>query len=476
MASFTCYYEVLGVEQDASAGVLKKNYHALALKYHPDKNAGDEKATDMFKQVQEAYEVLSDPQERAYYDANREDVLLSEEGEEEPAINEAEPELDLYKWARREAFVDYSGTAADGFFSVYAGIFKGLDDQEKTAKDGDLRRPGFGGAGSTKDAVTEFYQFWLGFSTCRSDRAFAKHDKWDLETAPSPLMRRLMQQKNKGIRERARKMFNDKVRRLAFFVKSLDSRPCGSVELGSDGSGSGAAAVDGATTGTSDDKGSYHCAACNKWYKNASQLANHEQSGKHKQAVAKAREEVQQAVHAAADVDLEELEELDGLKLDGSSGGAKGKKKSKGRMEGMPDLSDGLSSGVGGHAEVDDDDELEAAAASTALPSPGLVALQSRQAFEGTEEYKRLNKTQRRKALQQWEAENEHLMAALRAEGKDSKPVDQVPKEKSASGGPEKKAPKEKVHGSGAHSREIKTPKKKKAVYGAKTQTVVTVD
>ena len=74
-----------------------------------------------------------------------------------------------------------------------------------------------------------------------------------------------------------------------------------------------------------------------------------------------------------------------------------------------------------------------------------------------------MNKTQRRKALLQWEAENEHIMEALRAEGKELKEVKEPkePKEKK----PEAPARKEKVHGSGAHSREIKTPKKKKAVY-----------
>ena len=108
------------------------------------------------------------------------------------------------------------------------------------------------------------------------------------------------------------------------------------------------------------------------------------------------------------------------------------------------------------------DAAIEDAVAAVALPSPGQVALQSRQAFESTDEYKKMNKTQRRKALLQWEAENEHIMEALRAEGKVADP-DQVkePKEKK----PEAPARKEKVHGSGAHSREIKTPKKKKAVY-----------
>lgn len=71
---------------------------------------------------------------------------------------------------------------------------------------------------------------------------------------------------------------------------------------------------------------------------------------------------------------------------------------------------------------------------------------------------------QRRKALQQWEAENEHIMEALRKEGKEPNGEAAPPKEKRPEGPSVKKELK--VHGSGAHSREIKTPRKKKAVYG----------
>ena len=63
--------------------------------------------------------------------------------------------------------------------------------------------------------MTAFYAYWLNFSSGRSDRAFAQHDKWDLREAPSPMMRRLMHQKNMAVREKARSMFNDKARRRA---------------------------------------------------------------------------------------------------------------------------------------------------------------------------------------------------------------------------------------------------------------------
>ncbi len=62
------YYEVLGVEKNASADEIKKAYRKAAVKYHPDKNPGDKEAEEKFKEAAEAYDVLSDDQKRARYD------------------------------------------------------------------------------------------------------------------------------------------------------------------------------------------------------------------------------------------------------------------------------------------------------------------------------------------------------------------------------------------------------------------------
>ncbi len=61
-------YEVLGVPQTADESEIKKAYRRLAMKYHPDRNQGDAEAEERFKQVQAAYEVLSDADKRAIYD------------------------------------------------------------------------------------------------------------------------------------------------------------------------------------------------------------------------------------------------------------------------------------------------------------------------------------------------------------------------------------------------------------------------
>ena len=68
MANRRDYYEVLGVDKNASADDIKKAYRKLAIKYHPDKNPGDKEAEEKFKEAAEAYSVLSDADKKARYD------------------------------------------------------------------------------------------------------------------------------------------------------------------------------------------------------------------------------------------------------------------------------------------------------------------------------------------------------------------------------------------------------------------------
>ncbi len=62
------YYEVLGVARDATPEAIKKAYRGMARKHHPDVNPGDKTAEKKFKEVQQAYDILSDPEKRALYD------------------------------------------------------------------------------------------------------------------------------------------------------------------------------------------------------------------------------------------------------------------------------------------------------------------------------------------------------------------------------------------------------------------------
>ena len=68
MAEKRDYYEVLGLKKGASDDDIKKAYRKLAMKYHPDRNPGDKKAEENFKEVNEAYSVLSDADKKSKYD------------------------------------------------------------------------------------------------------------------------------------------------------------------------------------------------------------------------------------------------------------------------------------------------------------------------------------------------------------------------------------------------------------------------
>jgi len=72
------FYELLGVERTANQGQIKHAYRKLAMKYHPDKNPGDEEAAEKFKELSTAYAVLSDPNKKRQYDLHGEDGSVAE--------------------------------------------------------------------------------------------------------------------------------------------------------------------------------------------------------------------------------------------------------------------------------------------------------------------------------------------------------------------------------------------------------------
>lgn len=98
------YYEILGVSRDADGDELKRVYRRLAMKYHPDRNPGDEEAETRFKEAAEAYEVLSDPDKRARYDRFGHEGLRGAGG---PATH------------------DFSRMHAEDIFSMFEEIFGG---------------------------------------------------------------------------------------------------------------------------------------------------------------------------------------------------------------------------------------------------------------------------------------------------------------------------------------------------------------
>lgn len=112
------YYEVLGVNRNASEQDIKQAYRKLALKFHPDKNKGDKEAEEKFKEATEAYEVLRDPKKRATYDK------FGHEG------------IQGFDGMGRGAYQDFSDIFGDFDFSdIFEGFFGGSP---------------FGGRGRTK--------------------------------------------------------------------------------------------------------------------------------------------------------------------------------------------------------------------------------------------------------------------------------------------------------------------------------------
>jgi curved DNA-binding protein len=89
------YYKILGIGKNASTDEVKKAYRKLAIKYHPDKNKGDKTAEDRFKEINEAHEVLSDPEKRKKYDT------FGEDWRHYQAAGGNESQFDWSKYARQ---------------------------------------------------------------------------------------------------------------------------------------------------------------------------------------------------------------------------------------------------------------------------------------------------------------------------------------------------------------------------------------
>ncbi|KAM7320755.1 dnaJ homolog subfamily C member 21 [Alexandromys fortis] len=214
-----CHYEALGVRRDASEEELKKAYRKLALRWHPDKNLDNAaEAAEQFKLIQAAYDVLSDPQERAWYDNHREALLKGGlDGEYQ------DDSLDLLRYFTVTCYSGY-GDDKKGFYAVYRDVFELIAKEElECVSDGDIEDfPNFGDSQSDYDTVVHpFYAYWQSFCTQKN---FAWKEEYDTRQASNRWEKRAMEKENKKIRDKARKEKNELVRQLVAFIRKRDKR------------------------------------------------------------------------------------------------------------------------------------------------------------------------------------------------------------------------------------------------------------
>ncbi|MCJ1469268.1 hypothetical protein MMC07_007901 [Pseudocyphellaria aurata] len=226
----TCYYELLGIERQASDEQIKKAYRKKALELHPDRNYGNvEETTRLFAELQSAYAVLSDPQERAWYDSHRNAILRDEsnlsENHYEHNIRVTTSEYILRLFSRFDGRMDFSDTPF-GFYKTFSDTFDRLAREEELACEWEgldqVSYPDFGRAGDDYEtAVRPFYVAWTAFMT---KKTFSWKEVYRYSEAPDRRTRRFMERENKRLREEAIYEYNDSVRSLVAFLKKRDPR------------------------------------------------------------------------------------------------------------------------------------------------------------------------------------------------------------------------------------------------------------
>ncbi|KAF8935946.1 hypothetical protein BGZ52_008725 [Haplosporangium bisporale] len=324
----TCHYVILDIDKNASETDIKKAYRRRALEWHPDKNHHRvEESTKQFALIAEAYEVLSDPQERAWYDSHRDAILRGDDKSDQAEGAAGTTSAELMKFFSTSIFKGFKDNNA-GFYAVYRNLFEKLAQEEAEAATNDryedagaqVHYPSFGCSTTAYDDnsdsdVKQFYNAWLTFSTQKS---FSWCDKFRLSEAPDRRVRRAMEKENKKFRDTARKEFNDTVLQLAQYVRKRDPRYLAFQEQQKEKQKAIQAEIKARTekakeelrakaeqfqeqawsrvqdedeeeSGSENDEDEYdqeyECIICDKFFKSERQWKNHERSKRHLKAV-----------------------------------------------------------------------------------------------------------------------------------------------------------------------------------------------
>jgi len=214
-----CHYDVLGIARDAEDTEIKKAHRKLALQWHPDKNLDcQDKAREQFQLIQQAYEVLSDTHERAWYDNHRDQILRGRNSDYEDNC------LDVFQYFTVTCFKGY-GDDADGFYAVYSEIFKKIaaEDVEFMDDEEDVEDiPQFGNSESSYDQIVgPFYAHWQAYCT---KRTYSWLCKYNIAEIKDRRILREIEKDTKKLAQKAKKERNEEVRNLVSFVKKRDKR------------------------------------------------------------------------------------------------------------------------------------------------------------------------------------------------------------------------------------------------------------
>ncbi|KAK9817035.1 hypothetical protein WJX72_008708 [[Myrmecia] bisecta] len=337
-----CLYDILQLVPDADEQEIKSAYRREARIWHPDKNQDRvEEAGERFKEIQNAYEILIDPRERAWYDTHREAILRAGGsyqhgtsgfgGGQRPV-----DEVDLFPYFSTTCYSGY-GDDLKGFYAVYNALFIKLAKQEVAARKraGDPasmdEMPLFGTSAADTSSVSHFYSFWLHFS---SSKEFAWADEHNPASAPNRKVRRLMEEDNKKKRKASKREYVENVRELVQFVRKRDKRVAAfqaqeaQRRLEKEQREEARRATDkaeriararkleeaawirqseGSQSDTDDEEGDATsarthllCVVCNKLFKSEKAIQNHERSKKHRDKLAALRAVLQKEAELVA--------------------------------------------------------------------------------------------------------------------------------------------------------------------------------
>ncbi|KAL6183018.1 hypothetical protein ACLB2K_044429 [Fragaria x ananassa] len=343
-----CHYEVLGLDRGCAADEIKSAYRKLALQRHPDKlvptGVSQADANAQFQELGHAYEVLSDPKERAWYDSHRSQILFADPSAANSVPDSVIP--NLFSFFSTTVFSGYSDSGK-GFYKVYSDVFTKIYSNELSF----ARKLGLG-----IDAVREA----PALGNLKSDYSQAV-DGGD----------------NKKQRKKAKREYNDTVRGLAEFAKKRDKRVMDMMVKREEerkrkkkeevekkkrmerekleramafeepewakAEEDEEEEVDEEEEEEERKRNELYCVVCGKKFKSEKQWKNHEQSKKHKDKVAEFRESI-----GDEEVD-EEVEDLGERMREGLEIGEEGE---SGGEDEFHDFSDEK-------LDEDDDDEME---------------------------------------------------------------------------------------------------------------------